>query len=346
MIHLTDLWRDIRHAARVLRRTPGFSLVVILSLGIGIALCITTTAVVNAYVLRSLPYPAANRLYHVLYARDGERPPQGLAALDWTSLQDVVEVAMASDPDVLYLTDGGFTERSASSLVTTGFLEGFGVRPAMGRAFRDDDAVEGADRVAIVSHALWRDRFGSDPNVLGRRFKAYSAEDERATFTLTVVGVLPPEFWTSRTIDVMLPLKTGVVSTYTVRLRAGVPVAEAERRITEHTRIAASSMPSGWGGVRLRSVHAQYVEPLRPVLGAITSATALVLAIVCANVVVLMLLRATRRQKEVALRLALGAADLRVVHDVELDVHRSAAPAPIHDAIGGYPAAYEMLGER
>ena len=154
---MADFWRDLRHAARVLRRTPGFSLVVILSLGIGIALCIATMAVVNVYLIRSLPYPAASRLYHVLYAREGERPPDGLEAIEWSSLDDVVEVAIASDPDVLYLTDGDVTERAPSSLVTTGFLEGLGIRPALGRTFRDEDAVAGADRVALISHSLWRD---------------------------------------------------------------------------------------------------------------------------------------------------------------------------------------------
>ena len=130
---------------------------------------------------------------------------------------------------------------------------------------------------------------------------------------MTVVGVLPPAFWTSRTIDVMLPLRTGVVTTFMVRLREGVPVAEAERRITRLTEGAAKAIPAGWSGVRLRSVHEQYVAPLRPVLLAITTATVLVLAIVCANVVVLMLLRSTRREKEIALRLALGAGRTHVL---------------------------------
>src|SRR5688572_24719715 len=103
-------WRDLRHAARLLRRAPAFSLVAVLSLGLGFALSITTMAVLNAYFLRSLPYPAAERLYNVAYARPGEPQPQGLAAIDWSSLSDVVEIAIASDPDVLYLTEGGYTQ--------------------------------------------------------------------------------------------------------------------------------------------------------------------------------------------------------------------------------------------
>jgi predicted permease len=304
---MSSFLRDVRVAARVLLRAPGFSLVVILSLGVGVALAVATLAVVNAYLLRSMPFPAAERLFQIAYSRTSEPAPRELEKIDWAALGDVVEVALASDPDVLYLTEGGFTERANSALVSAGYLEGLGVRPALGRTLRESDATTSADRVALISHALWRNRFGMRPDILGRQFRAYSAEDTRATFTLTVVGVLPPEFWTSRPTDVMLPLRTGAVTAYSVRLRDGVTIADAERRIADAVRAAASAIPPTWSGVRLRAMQEQYAEPVRPMLVAISFASAIALAIVCANVIVLLLLRSTRRQKEVAVRLALGA---------------------------------------
>jgi predicted permease len=301
---VSDAWQDIRVAARTLRRTPAFALVATLSLAFGFALTATTTAVVNTYLLRSLPYPSANRLYTVQYGQPGQPEPPGMSGLDWTSLQDVVELPMASASDVFYLTDGGYTQAATGLRVTPGFLEGLGVRVALGRSF---GASEPDEHVALISQSLWRERFGSDPDVVGRRFRAYTANQAAATATMEIVGVLPPEFWYIRDgTEILVPLRPPA-RTYMVRLREGVPPAVAEQRLTAAAQRVASSLPPAWPGVRLQSVHQQYVASMRPILVAMTVAGAVVLLVVCTNVALLILLRTVRRQQELAVRVALGA---------------------------------------
>src|SRR5262245_51668450 len=307
---VSDVWQDVRLAARALRRAPGFALAATLSLAFGFALTATTMAVVNAYLLRSLPYPAANRLYQVQYAEMGTPEPAGMSGIDWTSLQDVVELPMASVGEVFYLTDGGYTQAATGLRVTPGFLEGIGVRVALGRSF---GATEPDNNVALISQSLWRERFGSDPNVIGRQFRAYTANQAGATTAMQIVGVLPPEFWYIRDgIEILVPLRPPARA-YMVRLREGVPVAAAEERMTAAARRVAASLPPNWPGIRLQSVHQQYVANMRPILVAVTVAGAVVLVVVCTNVALLMLLRTVRRQQELAVRIALGAGRWHLV---------------------------------
>ncbi|MBI2149989.1 MAG: ABC transporter permease [Acidobacteria bacterium] len=306
---------EIRFAARTLRRAPGFTFVAIASLALGLALAASTTAVTNAYLIRSLPYPAAHRLYAVIYAPPGQPEPRGLTAIDWKPLDDIVEVADGSAITRFYLTGESYTQEAMGLTVAPGALEALGVHAALGRSFQDDDFSAGSELVALIGDALWRDRFGSDPAVIGRSFRASLNDQAGVAQTFRIVGVLPPEFryvrelW--RDMELLVPLRSPMRA-YMVRLREGVPAAFAERRITDAAKSAASSIPPGWGGVRLESVHGRYVAGLRPVLLAVTGAAALVLVIVCANVGVLMLLRAAWRQKEVGVRVALGAGRMQI----------------------------------
>jgi predicted permease len=161
-----------------------------------------------------------------------------------------------------------------------------------------------------MGHALWRDRYGADTGVIGSVLRADREEGDRATETFRIVGVLPPDFYFGRDsrdqVDLLVPL-TSPARTYMVRLHDAVPPLFAERRITEAARTVASGLPSDWSGVHLESVHGRYVAQLRPVLVGVTIASGLVLIIVCANVAVLVVLRTLRRQKELALRAALGS---------------------------------------
>src|SRR5688572_8202230 len=306
---LDHLARDFRLAIRTLRRTPGFTLVGVTSLAVGFALTASTVAVLNAYLLRSLPYAEADRLYNVRYAPPGPWEPGNIQALDWRSVEDVVEFPITAAGDTFYVADGGFTQTVRGLRTGLGLIEGLGVRAALGRTLAAPDFKPSSDRVALMGYALWRDRYGSDPSMLGRQIRTEQETGGRVE-SFQIVGVLPPDFYfgrdSSARADLVIPL-TEPRRTYMVRLREGVPPAFAEQRLTEAARAVATGLPAAWSGVQLDSAHERYVGPLRPVLTGITVAAGLVLVVVCANLAVLMVLRAVRRQKEIAVRAALGA---------------------------------------
>jgi putative ABC transport system permease protein len=303
--------RDVRHAVRGLRRTPAFTLVAIASLALGLALAASTISVVNAYLIRSLPYRDADRLYHVRYAPPGPWEPRGMTGLQWASVADVVESPIASAGDSFYVTERGLTSSLRALRVTHGFVEGLGVGVAAGRPLTAQDFVPGSEAVALIGQAVWRDRFGSDPDVIGRVIRAEAESRPGAPETFRIVGVQAPGFYYGRdsrtSVDLLVPQATPVRA-YMVKLRRGVTRTVAEQRITAAARVAATSpIPAEWTGVHLESARERWVGTVRPVLVGVLVAVALVLVIVCANVAVLMLLRAMQRQKEVAVRLALGA---------------------------------------
>jgi predicted permease len=235
-----------------------------------------------------------------------------MTALDWTSVGDVVEHPVASAADASLFTEGGAVVASRGLRVNRGFIDGLGVRVSRGRQLAALDFVTGAEPVIVIGHGVWRNRFHGDPAVIGRTIRGEPETGSAAPTLYRIVGVLAPGFYFGRdrsaTIDLLLP-EPSPVRAYMVRLRAGVPPSAAERRITEAARRAATSpIPADWTGVQLESAHERYVGSVRPVLLGVTGAVVLVVVIVCANVAVLMLLRSLRRQREIAVRLALGSA--------------------------------------
>ena len=305
------LLADLRSAAAALRRAPGFAAVAIVTLGGGLALCVLLLTIANAYVLATLPYPAADRLYSVRYAAPGQEWPARLEDLAWDSLSDVVEQRLAWDLDVFYLRGGPHPEAAPGAWVTPGFVAGFGMRPAMGRGFEAADFEAGRPQVALISHKLWTTRFGATPAIVGHRVEAYVSDRPEEAETFTIVGVLPRDLWhLNHYTEVLAPLRAPSVP-YIVRLRPGVPPALAADRITRLVQAGGATLPPAWraeliatqdelhgagqagapGGGRGRRARAPH--GLRQRRGD-------------------QLLRVRKREREMAVRLALGASLSRV----------------------------------
>jgi putative ABC transport system permease protein len=292
--------QDVRWAARGLRRSPGFTVLAVGVLAVAVAGVATGAALVDAYLLQGLPYPAAERLVSVA-------PP----TLPWDDADpSVVEHALTWDLDVFTLVDGERPELVRSAWISPGFQEGFGLTPALGRLFRPDEFREGAAPVALLGHALWQGRYGGDPGIVGRSVTLYASDRPDDAEVFTVVGVLPRDFWYHNAYAEMLAPLRRPNPLYMARLRPGVPLAEAERTLTAAARRSGAEVPPE--GIRLRRLEEAYTASVRPALGVLEAAALLVLLLACSNTAVLQLVRAAGREQELSVRRALGAGRARI----------------------------------
>jgi putative ABC transport system permease protein len=324
---MQTLWQDLRYGARILLKSPGFTLIALFMLALGIGANTAIFSVVNSVLLRPLPYPNADRLMTIWEDHRAGNGPER----EWTSppgFEDWRDQAKSFDHVVAFqnwqptLTGQGEPERLAGAQVSHDTFSMLGVAPALGRSFRQEEDQRGTESVVIISHGLWRKSFGADPSLVGRRILLNGESP-------VVIGIMPAgfKFPIITDADIWRPIQP-VLGTgcqrgcITIRVMARLQPDRTEAQARAELNAIAARIEGQFPdtntkvGVTLVPLQEFLVGPVKTQMMALLVAVAFVLLIACANVANLLLARSAVREKEIAIRASLGASQWRIARQL------------------------------